>query len=54
MVPLADGRVRVGKRYGVLGPMYVVYRVFFARKFRESWPEVVAALEGAANHLAEQ
>lgn len=51
MVPLADGRVHVGKRYDVQGPMSVVYRLFFARKFRESWPEAFAALEREANAI---
>jgi hypothetical protein len=45
MTPLADGRVQVGKRYEVHGPMSIAYRLFLASKFRESWPEDVAALE---------
>jgi hypothetical protein len=53
MVPLGDGRVRVGKRYHVHGPMSVAYRLLFARKFRESWPETIAALERDANRRAE-
>ena len=52
MLPLGDGRVRVRKRYDVSGPMSVVYRMFFARKFRQSWPEDSAALERDANRLA--
>lgn len=53
MSPLGGGRVRVGKRYDVSGPMSIVYRLFFARKFRESWLESVAALERDANRRAE-
>jgi hypothetical protein len=49
MIPLGDGRVRVGKRYDVYGPMSVAYRLFFARKFRQSWPDTLAALERDAN-----
>jgi hypothetical protein len=52
MFPLGDRRVRVSKRYDVSGPMSVVYRMFFARKFRGSWPEAAAALERDANRLA--
>ena len=52
MLPIADGRVRVSKRYDVSGPMSVVYRMFFARKFRESWPAASAALERDANRPA--
>lgn len=52
MIPLGDGRVRVGKRYNVSGPMSVAYRLFFARKFRESWSEAIAELEGEANRRA--
>jgi hypothetical protein len=53
MIPLGDGRVRVGKRYSVSGPMSLAYRLFFARKFRESWPEASATLERDANRRAE-
>ncbi len=53
MIPLGDGRVSVGKRYDVSGPMSVAYRLFFARKFRESWPEAIAALERDANRRPE-
>jgi len=53
MVPPWEGRVHVGKRYDVYGPMSVAYRLFFARKFRESWPEDFAALERDANRRAE-
>ena len=53
MIPLGDGSVRVGKRYDVSGPMSLAYRLFFARKFRESWPEIYAALERDANRAAE-
>jgi len=53
MIPLGDGRVRVGKRYDVSGPMSLAYRLFFARKFRESWPDAFAGLEREANRLAE-
>jgi hypothetical protein len=49
MNPLGDGRVRVGKRYDVSGPMSVAHRLFFARKFRESWPKTCDALERNAN-----
>jgi hypothetical protein len=49
MIPLDQGRVRVGKRYDVYGPMSVAYRLFFARKFRQSWPDTFAALERDAN-----
>jgi hypothetical protein len=49
MTPLEDGRVHVGKRYDVYGPMEVVFRLFFARKIRKSWPEPFAALESEAN-----
>jgi hypothetical protein len=45
MIRLGNGRVRLGKRYDVYGPMSVAYRLFFARKFRESWPESFAALQ---------
>jgi hypothetical protein len=53
MIPLGTRRVRVGKRYDVHGPMSVAYRLFFARKFREPWPEAFAALERDANRRAE-
>ena len=53
MTPLGDGQVQIGKRYDVSGPMSVVYRLFFARNFRESWPRAVAALERDANRRAE-
>jgi hypothetical protein len=49
MTPLGDERVRVGKRYDVSGPMFLLYRVFFARKFRDSWPGAFAELERDAN-----
>jgi hypothetical protein len=49
MTPLEDGRVQVGKRYEVHGPMEVVYRLFFARKIRQSLPREFAALEREAN-----
>jgi hypothetical protein len=52
MAPLADGEVRVGKRYDVHGPMSMVYRVFLARAIRRSMPEAFAALEREANGLA--
>jgi hypothetical protein len=48
MAPRADGRVRVGKRYEVRGPMAIVYRLFFARRIRKSLPEAFAALEREA------
>jgi hypothetical protein len=54
MIPLGDGRVRVGKRYDVSGPMSVPYRLFFAGKFRKSWPEKVAELDREAKRLAER
>lgn len=49
MIPLGDGRVRVGKRYDVSGPMSAVYRLFFARGFRASWPEDLVALKRDTN-----
>jgi hypothetical protein len=49
MSPLEDGAVQVGKRYEVHGPMEVVYRLFFARKIRQSLPAEFAALESEAN-----
>jgi hypothetical protein len=49
MTPLEDGRVHVGKRYDVHGPMEVVYRLFLARKIRKSLPGALAALESEAN-----
>lgn len=49
MIQLGDGLVRVGKKYDVSGPMSVAYRLLFARKFREAWPEYFAALERDAN-----
>jgi hypothetical protein len=49
MTPLADGAVRVGKRYEVQGPMSVVYRLFFARAIRRSIPAALAAVEREAN-----
>jgi hypothetical protein len=52
MEPVADGRVRVGKRYEVHGPMSIVYRLFFARRIRRSLPDQLAALERAANGQA--
>jgi hypothetical protein len=52
MTPLEDGRVQVGKRYDVHGPMAVVYRLFFARKIRKSSPGEFAALESEANTKA--
>jgi len=53
MIPLGEGRVQVGKRYDVYGPMSLAYRLFFARKFRKSWPETIAALERDANRSAD-
>jgi hypothetical protein len=53
MIPLGDGRVHLGMRYEVYGPMSVPYRLFFARKFRKSWPETFAALEREANRPAD-
>jgi len=53
MIQLGGGRAHVGKRYDVYGPMSVPYRLFFARKFRKSWPETIAALERDANRRAE-
>jgi hypothetical protein len=44
MESLADGAVRVGKRYEVHGPMSIIYRLFFARAIRRSIPEALAAL----------
>jgi hypothetical protein len=52
MNPLGEGRVHVGKRYDVSGPMSVAYRLFFARKFRKSWPGTIAALDRDANRRA--
>src|SRR5215468_7814454 len=49
MAPLADGGVRVGKRYDVHGPMSMVYRLFLAPAIRRSMPEAFAALERDAN-----
>jgi hypothetical protein len=51
MTPLADGGVRVGKRYNVHGPMSIVYQLFLARGIRKSMPEAFAALEREANGL---
>ena len=48
MVSLPDGRVRVGKKYDVYGPLAIVYRLFFARRIRASWPQAVHALEREA------
>jgi|SRR5215469_12625841 len=48
MTALADGTVRVGKRYEVHGPMSIVYRLFFARAIRKSIPAALAALEREA------
>ena len=49
MAPLADGGVRVGKRYEVQGPMSIVYRLFLARAIRRSIPEAFAALAREVN-----
>jgi Polyketide cyclase / dehydrase and lipid transport len=46
--PLADGGVRVGKRYRVFGPMVAVFRLVFAARIRRSAPESFAALEREA------
>jgi hypothetical protein len=48
MTPLEGGRVKVGKRYDVYGPMEVVYRLL-ARRIRKSMPGAFAALEADAN-----
>ena len=52
MEPVAEGRVRVGKRYEVHGPMSIVYRLLFARRIRRSLPDQLAALETEANRQA--
>ena len=52
MTPRGDGRVRVGKRYEVHGPMSIVYRLFFAGAIRRSVPAEFAALEREANGRA--
>lgn len=52
MATLADGGVRVGKRYDVHGPMSIVYRLFLARAIRRSMPQGFAALEREANSPA--
>ena len=52
MDPVAGGRVRVGKRYEVHGPMSIVYRLLFARRIRRSLPDQLAALERVANREA--
>jgi len=49
MEPVAEGRVRVGKRYEVHGPMSIVYRLLFARRIRRSLPAQLGALEQDAN-----
>ena len=49
MTALGDGRVHVGKRYEVHGPMEFVYRLFFARRIRKSLPGAFADLEREAN-----
>lgn len=49
MTPLDDGRVKVGKRYDVYGPMAIVYRLFLARAIRKSLPGAFTALESEAN-----
>ena len=48
MTPLGDGRVRVGKRYEVHGPMSIVYRVL-APGIRRSAQEALAALAPEGN-----
>jgi hypothetical protein len=53
MAPVADGAVRVGKRYEVHGPMSIAYRVFFARGIRRSMPEAFATLERQASRSAD-
>ena len=52
MEPVADGRVRVGKRFEVHGPMSVVYRLLFARRIRRSLPHQLATLDLEANREA--
>jgi hypothetical protein len=51
MTPLGNGRVRVGKRYEVHGPMSIVYRVL-APGIRRSAQEALAALAPEANGAA--
>ena len=49
MEPVADGSVRVGKRYDVHGPMSIVYRLLLARGIRQSMAASFKALEQLAN-----
>jgi hypothetical protein len=48
MTPLEGGRVKVGKRYDVYGPMEIVYRLL-APRIRTTMPGAFAALEAEAN-----
>jgi hypothetical protein len=51
--PLADGTVRVGKQYTVSGPMTLLFRLYFARKIRQSMPAHFDALEQEVNRVVE-
>ena len=52
MTPLAEGTVRIGKRYDVRGPMSIVYRLLFAPAIRRSIPAALAALAHEAGSPA--
>jgi uncharacterized protein YndB with AHSA1/START domain len=45
---VGSGRIHLLKRYTVLGPMTLAFRLFFARGIREEAPATFAALEAEA------
>lgn len=48
MSPTADGRVEIGKRLEVRGPMAVPYRFVILPAVRRAWPREVADLQRRA------
>jgi hypothetical protein len=48
MSPEGEGRVRIGKRFEVYGPMIVPYRLVFLPGARREWPREVQELTARA------
>jgi hypothetical protein len=49
---LAGGKIRVGKRYDVYGPLTVLFRLYYRRTVTRSLPETFAALQVEAARRA--
>ena len=46
--PAGDGRVRVGKRYDVTGPLTLLFRLYYGPRVLRALPASFAALEAEA------